>query len=147
MSGTVATDKVGDISAQEVFERTARHLFSQGCQAVSLVPRKGGEGLGTAVFQCVYRDREGHKCAVGVWIPDEIYFPRMESYQLHDLMSMRRELQYLSPHADLLSALQRAHDYPEGWESTVEMREALRRIARAFGLDDGFLTDLSFESH
>jgi hypothetical protein len=146
MSETVSTEEVGDISAQEVFEKTARHLFAQGCQAVNFVPRKDGEGSGKAGFQCVYRDREGHKCAVGVWIPDQIYFPRMEYYPLQDLMHMRRELRYLSPHFELLCALQCAHDCPDGWDATIEMRKTLRDIARGFGLDDGCLTDLSFEN-
>lgn len=145
MSETVSIEEVGEISAQEVLERTARHLFQQGCQAVKLVPRKCGDGLEKTVFQCVYRDREGHKCAVGVWIPDEIYFPHMEVSPLQDLLFVVRGLRYLFPHFNLLIQLQLAHDCPDNWESTVQMRETLRCIARRFNLDDGFLGDFSFE--
>jgi hypothetical protein len=54
------------MTPQEIFDTVATHLFTQGHKAIN------GHG------GCVYRCRDGSKCAVGVLIPDDKYFPKME---------------------------------------------------------------------
>ena len=50
---------------QEVFNKVAAHLLAQGKPAL-----KGED--------CVYRSKDGLKCAIGCLIPDENYTPEME---------------------------------------------------------------------
>jgi hypothetical protein len=53
------------LNRQKVFDTVAWHLLTQGQKC-------GDEN------QCRYRDEAGHKCAIGVLIPDDRYTPKME---------------------------------------------------------------------
>lgn len=53
------------MTEQEVFDKVATHLLTQG---------KKAEDDGS----CKYRAPDGCKCAVGALIPDELYTPQMD---------------------------------------------------------------------
>lgn len=57
------------LSAQEIFDRVARHLLTQG--------RKSRSGGGDAA--CKYRGPRGLKCALGCLIPDVLYSKVIEN--------------------------------------------------------------------
>lgn len=48
-------------TAQQVFDRTATHLLTQGEKSVD--PND----------VCAYRGSHGRRCAAGIWIPDGTY--------------------------------------------------------------------------
>jgi len=121
---------------QGIYDAVARHLLAQGAVSVATLPH-GGIG-------CAYRGDNGLKCAIGALIPDELYYPEMEgmgglavlsSIRLLDFNKHDRE--WVAARADLLIALQRAHDDAHGvlprrvlpfWE------QRLASIAETFGL-------------
>lgn len=55
---------------QELFDAVARHLLTQ----------KVRSGDGPA--NCLYRGPDGRKCAMGIFIPDADYQPRMETVSI-----------------------------------------------------------------
>jgi hypothetical protein len=58
---------------QEVFDHGAKHLLTQNAKSLkTLGPRKGPS--------CMYRGPNGLKCAVGCFIPDEEYDPKIEHH-------------------------------------------------------------------
>lgn len=63
-----------DMTEQEAFTAALQHLRRQGCQAKS------------DALNCAYRTPEGHKCAVGALIPDELYMPEMEGKPADDAL-------------------------------------------------------------
>ena len=103
---------------QELFDKIATHLLTQNEQALS-------EG------DCSYRGAHGLMCAVGCVIPDEVYDPTMEGTGVSRMLeAFGNKLPELTPHEDLLSALQGVHDCydPTQW------CHRLRDTAVAFGL-------------
>lgn len=90
-------------TAQETFDTVVNHLRQQGKRAY--------DGI------CMYRAPDGSKCAVGILIKDEEYFPGMEllgtvSYLLNDVMITPDLRKRLGEHLSLLIALQIIHDNP-----------------------------------
>ena len=134
------------MTAQEVFETVARHLFAQGKQAMAKLPN--------GVESCAYRAHDGKgRCAVGVLIPDEIYDPKMEGNDIRNLLNDINDdeeevkfpqLSFLEPNQMLLAELQDVHDSEANWHSSETMRNRLHDAARDFDLDAKFLTNLSF---
>ncbi len=59
---------------QAVFNTVAKHLLTQGRQAMD----SGGH--------CVYRGKDGLRCAIGALIPDEVYDPVIEDATSHMLV-------------------------------------------------------------
>jgi hypothetical protein len=59
----------------------------------------------------VYRASDGNKCAIGCFIPDDIYHPEMENQGLYTLLNKWSGLSFYMPlYADGLDGLQRVHD-------------------------------------
>lgn len=54
------------MTPQSVFDSIVAHLRAQGCKSLD------------ADGNCMYRGLNGTKCAAGILIPDEAYFPWME---------------------------------------------------------------------
>lgn len=54
------------MTEQEIFDKVAEHLQKQGHRALN------EDGV------CVYRGKNGTKCAVGALIPDELYDSKIE---------------------------------------------------------------------
>lgn len=69
------TEAIKELTLQEIFDRTAVHLLTQGKAAIN--PLSSG-------VSCRYRNPEGLKCAAGYWIPDELYSPEMEGYTIRE---------------------------------------------------------------
>lgn len=118
------------ITAQEVFDRTVRHLHMQGGPAMGV----GG--------QCQYLGDNGVKCAVGYWIPDDKYDLGYEGCPIFppgDFPERANVREALPPdvveHCTLLIALQDCHD--EGlsecgrWISPKKNGGVAYRLSRA----------------
>ena len=115
------------MNEQEIFDKVEAHLIKQKVQAAVVFVAK---------TQCQYRTPEGHMCAFGIFIPDEVYTPEIEGFGCNDLFQAARDpkrqlrrvaqdpiimpenlAQHLSSlihvgpaHARLYSALQGVHD-------------------------------------
>ena len=128
------TEKLDTISAQEIYDTVARHLFSQGRKAAV---RIGG------VYSCVYRGPRGLKCAVGCLIRDDEYDRVMENHGVTDLCGRNRLPQRLIPHAALLLDLQDVHDEPPKLRAAT-LRQDFQLIADGHGLSPDVLAGLKF---
>ncbi len=135
-----------DATAQEVFDKVARHLFAQGKRAM----RPGGKS-------CGYRGAEKTACAAGCLVADADYTPRMENEPVDVLVIAARHGAYsgapslpfirdgaIGGHSKLVTALQNVHDWSDGWTDTDAMRRELRLVALAYRLDPAILGGLSF---
>lgn len=63
---------MSEMTLQDVFNITIKGLSAQNWERA--VPADNGE----SPFGCMYKNKSGHKCAVGHHIPDEKYHPDME---------------------------------------------------------------------
>lgn len=111
------------MTEQEIFDEVWDHFV------VKKYPRsRGREGDG-----CMYRGRDGARCAAGLFISDEQYDWDFEGRNLLDdtvVNALRKDVQ---EHRGLLRALQRAHDEcPE--DTTHVPPDALRAVAEKYGL-------------
>lgn len=113
---TLAT--LNDASLQEIFDQCKDHLLKQGRRADNFIG------------QCMYRSKEGLKCAIGCFISDEEYQPEMESNSIEILCSLFC-LNISLTRQQLLDALQQTHDNCEPDEWKWELKE----VAKAFKLD------------
>lgn len=101
------------MTRQELFDETARFLFTQGGPSLS-----GSGGI------CSYRGQDGRKCAVGFWIPDAVYLPSIEGKGIcMDGTRITAELEpfippHLHEHAALLHELQKGHDRADWGEES-----------------------------
>src|SRR4051812_610560 len=92
---------------QEIFDKVATHLLTQNAKSLLLEP---GQPI-----SCLYRGREGKKCAIGCLIPDELYTPYIEGKRIFTLpMEIRKVLEEgatsTSSRIELLGELQDVHD-------------------------------------
>lgn len=97
---------------EEIVKTVLTHLRSMKTRSV--IP----EHPDTGVSQCVYRNADGNKCAVGCLIPDELYDPVMEggtlAQQLHVMPESLKSL--FSRHLGVLMELQIIHDNSRNWD-------------------------------
>ncbi len=128
---------------QEVFDKVARHLLTQGKRAVSA----------SQPGKCQYRGADGLKCAVGCLIQDEYYSadfegaaaPSMTERGLSGTDERQRDLLIASLEASgivpdnwpILVRLQMVHDErsPKDW------RFGLQIAAEAFSLSPAVLSE------
>jgi hypothetical protein len=125
------------MEAQEIFDTVAKHLFTQGRQAL----KQGSES------SCAYRGEGGTKCAVGVLIPDQLYLKSMEGTAIHGLLDKLIGValpEWMTDKQELLSNLQSAHDTSFNWENGAKMRRALNRVAAESSLSTAVLEELAF---
>lgn len=115
-------------SAQEIFNKVAAHLLTQGRPA-------------REEDRCRYRTTNGLSCAVGCLIPDELYSPSFEGESARKVI---RELYARgradwNEHQDLLEELQWAHDenftLKDGSFDLKTLRARLADIASLFKLE------------
>jgi len=105
------------MTGQQIFTTVYKHLLSQRAQSANLAG------------DCVYRGRNGHKCAIGVLISDEDYRPSLEGQAVGFLLAKGGCLQHLGKEHELLNMLQAIHD-----EVNVELWQVeLKRVAKIFG--------------
>lgn len=134
---------------QEIFETVSKHLFNQGERAVKFDKEQ-------KFYTCMYRGKNGTKCAVGVLIPDSMYHPKMERAIDNLIKDYKRSQEgyidiewsippYFVNNYELLVTLQDiVHDDTENWKSSAAMRNILREVAKDYGLEADFLKDLHF---
>lgn len=108
-------------TAQEVFDIVAGHLLTQNAKSIE-----------SDKPYCLYRSRDGKKCAAGCLIPDAHYNPDMEGYnwiELIDNYSFPKDYEMLIP------SLQSIHDgHPPS-----EWKKQLKSLANDYELDSGVL--------
>lgn len=125
------------ITAQEIFDRTVRHLHDQG--------QKCGNGT-----TCLYRGENNLRCAVGYWIPDDRYTAKIEGNTVPHLIENYVLPADIAEHDDLLGDLQRSHDGAEiddsrAWANvnfTDGIACKLKRVARNRSLSDALVREL-----
>lgn len=124
-------------TSQQAFDIVARHLRAQGRR--SMLNKK----------DCAYHSKDGCKCGVGIFIPDNLYHPSMEGKYVDVLADYFPDVSsYLPENRGLLSHLQRTHDEKYLWEAEPHpgrladaMKVRLRDIAAAFGLSSSLLEE------
>ena len=119
------------LTKQEIFNIVAKHLIQQHCQS------KNEKGV------CVYRGKDGMKCAVGVLILDEHYYPSLENvipffytpYSGPETFKLNRALSKSGVPEDagvykLLRDLQKLHDCnkPGLWEDLLRERAEIEGL-------------------
>jgi hypothetical protein len=140
---------------QEIFDIVAEHLMKQGMPAVRDDVPDWRKPSGAS--PCAYRSPDGLRCAVGVFIPDELYTPDLEGESsLHALAACglisedeRRDyIFHYKSRLHLLVKLQLVHDlaalWPDRYTPPVASRgpeavrafwaSKLREVAQDFGL-------------
>jgi hypothetical protein len=116
-------------SAQEVFDIVVNHLFTQGRPAYD-----GVQG-------CMYRAPDGLRCAVGVLIPDDLYYKSLEKNQSDCVIQdfFDEDLADWREHKNLLRRLQDIHDNclktKEGTFNLAFLDIDLRNAAAHFSLE------------
>ena len=116
-------------SAQEVFDIVVNHLFTQGRPAYD-----GVQG-------CMYRAPDGLRCAVGVLIPDDLYYKSLEKNQSDCVIQdfFDEDLADWREHKNLLRRLQDIHDNclktKEGTFNLAFLDMDLRNAAANFSLE------------
>jgi len=117
-----------------MFDVSTVHMIRQGRRAVS-------EGLGGT---CLYRTKDGLKCAVGILIPDFEYERWMDTAgSILEVLRKAHRDNLMTPmligfqeHAQLLIQLQEAHDNAALWEDGMSgLVFILRDIGVLFDLN------------
>ena len=128
------------MEAQEIFDKVAPHLFTQGCRSSA--------DAADFFASCLYRGPNGMSCAVGVLIPDELYDPEMETITITNLVNDDEGgwnlPSWMKEKVEFLTSLQVTHDCPGNWESTADMQQELRKVAANYKLSPAVLEGLSF---
>jgi hypothetical protein len=107
---------------QQIFDTVAEHLMRQGMPALrdDIPDQHKLKGSGF----CAYRNAAGLRCAVGVFVPDELYTPDFEDRTAWHVLSAcglisedecRSYLSDDGSRLDLLTRLQRVHDSAARW--------------------------------
>lgn len=128
------------MNAQEIFDKVATHLIQQGEPAMN----SNGD--------CVYRNDQGLKCAVGCLIPEDKYEDRFENLGIGSVLhfdeSRQRDVDGLwdvleeegiakDEHLQLLEDLQGTHDH--WFDSMDEVKEKLGCVAGNHSLNPSVL--------
>ncbi|AGS81170.1 hypothetical protein [Caulobacter phage Cr30] len=122
------------MTPQEIFDKSAAHLFTQDVQSV-------GPSC------CSYRGPNNTSCAVGFFIPDEVYRNDMEGKDVYGLLDTYADIfpKFIIENIKLFAALQLVHDDNVSWRTTERMRNHLREVADKFNLNSSILETLSFK--
>lgn len=121
---------------QQIFDIAATHLLKQG--------RRATAPAGGCRYRAVQPDGAVLKCAVGALIPDELYEPDLENWQVGSLVTISpiRGL-FQTPKLDrtvsMLRELQCLHD--ETLTKPFRWRLNLGRIANRYDLNTQVLDD------
>ena len=124
-------------TAQEIFDSAVNHLFTQGYKSEGwLDPDSDGTG-------CLYRAEDGAKCAVGYFIPDDVYTTSMEGASVSSLWDRWQDKlpNWIGDNIELLTDLQVAHDNAEVYYDSKlfdmsDLKVALAKVAKKYSLSD-----------
>lgn len=124
------------MTPQEIFDTVAKHLFEQGKRSVDR-------------HFCRYHNEDGLKCAVGVLITVDNYFPEMDSGNktIKTLVDHHDDKfpDWIKNNLGLLQALQSVHDKQYNWETDDNMYNALVSVASAYDVSPDILETLEFK--
>ena len=104
------------MTEQEIFDRVARHLLTQGREAQDHNKINGA-------YVCRYKTADGLMCAIGCLIPPENYSEAMEGKRvMHNEVYSRLPKLAEEVRANLLVSLQAIHDgsFPIVWKRELE---------------------------
>lgn len=137
------------MTPQDIFNKVATHLFTQGEKAVELVALSDWNGKKPKYEPaCRYRMKKGDKvltCAAGCLIPNDVYKPDMENFRIHMVKNYPGIPAFIKNNLGLIGQLQRLHDNEDNnWHSTIMMKTRLSQVANEFNLDADVLEGLSF---
>ena len=108
-------------SYQWIFNKAYRHFI------INKNPRSYNEES----CACMYRDGKGNKCAIGLFIPDDVYHPSLEQCTFKRLIHDK----HISPVSDekheFLGDLQAVHDLHNTYE---KMEKAFNALAKHYSL-------------
>ena len=124
------------MNQQEIFDKVASHLITQGVQANHRPLLNQGDSYPS----CAYRGDNGTMCAAGCLIPDEEYKPEFEGLpwdlvgkKIPSLANLTRQKH------ELISSLQGVHDNDSSWQSIYVLKGKLSHVAYKFGLSADIL--------
>jgi len=125
------------MSKQEIFDKVAKHLLTQGRKATHTQP--------DANSVCMYRTPDGLKCAAGCLIPDEIYHPQMEGKRFGGLIREEAAVAALFKPEDLglIFQLQLMHDSTASSTFKKTIPKDLIYIADQYNLNKDVLKEFS----
>jgi len=118
---------------QEIFTQVVKHLFKQGYKSEGQTTHNpDADGMG-----CLYRAKDGGRCAVGYFIPDDVYREFMEGKSVSSLWdTWQDELPaWMGDNIELLTDLQNVHDTTEvQYDGKLFVMDDLRRgLLRVMG--------------
>lgn len=109
------------MTKQKIFNKVYKHLLTQKKKSM-IDDSEAPNG-----YRCLYRGKDGLKCAIGALIPDRLYNVGIENMGISYLMSRNADIaKYLGrSHTFFLSELQSIHDSsfhtPAQWEDKLKM--------------------------
>jgi hypothetical protein len=114
---------------QADFDFVMKSMIEQGRPSI----RTGPHGT----LGCAYRGTNGTKCAVGFFIPDDLYYPALESKSLFADAVLNLGC-FEDKNFSLLQEMQVAHDISSDDPNNFmeQFRNRMRSIAKAFELDN-----------
>lgn len=124
------------MTPQEIFDTVSYHLFKQGKRAVD------------SHFCRYFNKIDGLKCAVGILIPDNVYFSEIDqgNQTIRNLINKYKNKfpDWMIENVALISELQSVHDKQFNWEKSANMLKALKDVADRYKLSTLKLDNLSF---
>ena len=122
-------------TAQEAFDDVVTHLASMTERSVD------EEGT------CVYRGKNGNRCAIGGIITDEEYKRGIEGSRVSAIAySLPHFVENYGEHTMMLGMLQRIHDKASNWidADRKPMKDALVHHASIYNLNTDLLNTIEF---
>lgn len=107
------------MNAQELFDKVATHLLTQGEQS-------------RADARCAYRGDRGLQCAVGCLIPDDKYSSSMEGSGISLPLVQAGLPPSIRVYLDLIKDLQVVHDAYSVWAWPAQLQVVADRHAITF---------------
>lgn len=129
------TAPIKPLTEQEFFDTAALHLLKQGTRAT--FPLDDSTDL-TQRLTCAYRAPDGTKCAIGCFITNEQYDPKMEDNSAAAVQNEYRLPQFTNlkmTYDSIVEKMQSLHDY----ESPAEWRAKLKALGDRFSLNTDVL--------
>jgi hypothetical protein len=123
------------MNQQEIFDKVATHLITQGVQAL-----RNPAGRAGPTMVCAYRGDNGTMCAAGCLIPDEEYKSWFEGTPWGDVSYKIPSLASLTDRDhELISSLQFVHDWEDSWYTIDILKDRLSTVASSYGLSTDIL--------
>jgi len=117
---------------QEIFTQVVKHLFKQGYKSEGWLDPDTADDPG-----CLYRAEDGGRCAVGYFIPDDVYSVCMEGKSVSVLWNTWQDKlpAWMGDNIELLTDLQNVHDTAEvQYDGKLFVMDELRRnLLRVMG--------------